>query len=157
MSLGSRKKSATPPMARPDAKHDATNAIRLLEAEGIDFVRHSFDPEAPNGMEMDMQTFRNTFPNSSTVGDTTGSLTINNINMDMNGWTFYCTFDNMGSTTSTNSVALRVLGPKAQLPTENVQAPTETYVTCMICGSTVASNLAVCPVCGEFINADGIG
>ena len=39
-------------MARPDAKHDATNAIRLLEAEGIDFVRHSFDPEAPNGMEI---------------------------------------------------------------------------------------------------------
>ena len=128
----------------------------LFIANANPYTAASWTAVAPNGMEMDMQTFRNTFPNSSTVGDTTGSLTINNINMDMNGWTFYCTFDNMGSTTSTNSVSLRVLGAKAQTPTQTVQAPPVTNVTCPICGSTVASNVAICPVCGEYINSDGI-
>ena len=128
----------------------------LFIANADAFTAVSWTAVAPNGMEMDMQTFRNTFPNSSTVGDTTGSLTINNINMDMNGWTFYCTFDNMGSTTSTNSVALRVLGPKAQTPNQNVIVPPVTNISCPICGSTVASNVAICPVCGEYINSDGI-
>ena len=53
----------------------------LFIANANPYTAASWTAVAPNGMEMDMQTFRNTFPNSSTVGDTTGSLTINNINM----------------------------------------------------------------------------
>ncbi len=32
--------------------NDKTNVMRLLEGAKIPFVRHSFDPEAPNGMEI---------------------------------------------------------------------------------------------------------
>ena len=141
---------------QPTGESHYVGESALFIANANPFTAASWTAVAPNGMEMDMQTFRNTFPNSSTVGDTTGSLTINNINMDMNGWTFYCTFDNMGSTASTNSVALRVLGPKAQTPTQNVPVQAVTNISCPICGSTVASNVAICPVCGEYINSDGI-
>ena len=109
----------------------------------------------PTGEDMDMQTFRNTFPNCSTVGDNTGTLTINNINMDMNGWSFYCTFDNGGSTTDTNAVGLRVLGAKAQTPNNQVYQGGG-FVTCPICGNTIPADAAVCPVCFEYINAGGI-
>ena len=30
-----------------------------------------------------------------------------------------------------------------------------TYINCPICGSSVPSNVAVCPACGEYINSGG--
>ena len=129
------------------------SALFIANANGYTGVH--WTAVTPTGEDMDLQTFRNTFPNCSTVGDNTGTLTINNINMDMNGWSFYCTFDNGGSTTDTNAVGLRVLGAKAQTPNNQVYQGGG-FVTCPICGNTIPADAAVCPVCLEYINAGGI-
>ena len=129
------------------------SCMYIANANG--FTSAHWTAVTPTGEDMDMQTFRNTFPNCSTVGDNTGTLTINNISMEMNGWSFYCTFDNMGATTDTNAVGLHVLGAKAQTATQTQTVQTAAYVSCPICGNSIPSNAAVCPVCGEFINAGG--
>lgn len=102
---------------------------------------------APDGTEVDMDSFRSAFPGCVIAGDTTGSLTVGNLQPGMTGWSFYCTFFNYGASTSTNAAPLKVLGAKAVTNTGG-----QTYVSCPICGSTIPANTTVCPNCGEFIN-----
>lgn len=129
------------------------SAMFIADANGYTSVH--WTAVTPGGEDMDMQTFRNTFPNCATVGDNTGTLTIRNISMEMNNWCFYCTFDNQGTTVDTNPVALHVLGAKAQTPTQTQTYQTVTYVNCPICDSSIPSNAAVCPVCGTYVNDGG--
>ena len=105
---------------------------------------------APDGTEMDMDTFRSAFPGATISGDTTGSLTVGGLNEGMTGWSFYCTFYNYGATASTNAAPLRVLAGTA------AAVNTVATITCPVCGATIPANSAYCPECGEFINADAV-
>ena len=118
---------APPPMItkQPTGESHYIGDSAMFIANANSYTAVYWTAVTPTGEDMDMQTFRNTFPNCSTVGDNTGTLTINNINMDMNGW-----------------------------PT-NQTYQADSYVSCPICGSSIPANAAVCPVCGEYINASG--
>ena len=94
-----------------------------------------------------MDTFRGAFPGCFIAGDTTGSLTVGNLQPGMTGWSFYCTFYNYGASARTTAAPLKVLGAKAV--TNNAG---QAYVSCPICGSTIPANTSVCPNCGEYIN-----
>ena len=125
----------------------------LFIANANTWTSISWTAVAPDGTEVDMDTFRGAFPGCTVSGDTSGSLTIGRISDGMTGWSFYCTFYNYGASASTNAAPLKVLGARAQ--TGNINTNTVAYTTCPICGSTISSNSAVCPVCGEYINAGG--
>ncbi len=103
---------------------------------------------APDGSEYDMDGFVSFFPTCTIVGADTGSLEIRNITQEMTGWSFYCTYYNYGSSSSTNRASLKVL---AGVQTQQTTAIT--YVNCPICGNAVSSSTTVCPFCGEYINS----
>ena len=63
---------------------------------------------SPSGRKVDLKTFRETFPDSTVTGDNDTTLTITNLNIDMNGWRFFCTFTNEDASTATEEARLKV-------------------------------------------------
>ena len=137
---------------QPFGESHYTGESALFIASANPYTSAHWTAVSPTGMEGTMEMFRNAFPTCNTTGDNDTSLTIYNISNDMNGWSFYCSFDNNGTVTNTNPAALKVLGTRAQTPAQ----PAVTYVTCPICGQSVPASAAVCPSCGEYINAGGV-
>ena len=66
---------------------------------------------APNGQDVSLEAFQNVFPDCSVLGIYSETLTITNVSLDMNGWSFYCVFVNEGTRTNTEAAALYVLLP----------------------------------------------
>ena len=63
---------------------------------------------SPDGLDVSLEAFKNVFPNCSVMGTYTDTLTIYNVSLDMNGWSFYCVFVNEGSQAKTDAAALFV-------------------------------------------------
>lgn len=63
---------------------------------------------APNGQDVSLEAFQNVFPSCSVLGIYSDTLTITNVSLDMNDWSFYCVFVNEGTRSDTEAAALYV-------------------------------------------------
>ena len=114
----------------------------------------SWTAVSPSGREIDMKTFRETFPDCSVIGEKDTTLTITNLSIDMSGWSFYCTFENESASTKTASARLRVRDPAGTTGVSGTGSTVTTRVKrlhCPGCGSEVPRDLLNCPYCGAGI------
>ncbi len=113
----------------------------------------SWTAVSPSGREIDMKTFRETFPDCSVIGEKDTTLTVTNLNLDMSGWSFYCTFANDNATTKTESARLRVRDPQNTTSgTGTGTAATKSKrLRCPSCGEEVPRDLLNCPYCSAEI------
>ena len=72
----------------------------------------------PDGYRCTVDEFRSYFPHSNVTGDTTGTLIINNVNADMEGYRFFCTFSNANGAESTAEAVLHIIyqGKELDIP-----------------------------------------
>ena len=84
-------------------------AVFIAEADPYDEA--GWRAIAPNGLDVSLEAFQNVFPSCSVLGIYSDTLTITNVSLDMNGWSFYCVFVNEGTRTNTEAAALYVLLP----------------------------------------------
>ena len=111
---------------------------------------------SPSGREIDIKTFRETFPGSTVTGENETTLTITNLNLDMSGWSFYCTFENDQETAVTDSARLKVT---AQEETGTGSGSSGTgsskkTLRCSKCGEEIARETIYCPSCGQYVYND---
>lgn len=111
---------------------------------------------SPSGREIDIKTFRETFPGSTVTGEHETTLTITNLNLDMSGWSFYCTFENDQETAVTNSARLKVT---AQESTGSGSSSSGTgsrkkTLRCSKCGEEIERETIYCPSCGQYVYND---
>lgn len=76
---------------------------------------------APNGGEYSVQSFRNVFPRATVSGEYSTTLSISNVEKDMNSWGAYCTFYYQGQTARTSTAYVYVSEK------QNKTAPSGTY------------------------------
>lgn len=84
-------------------------AVFIAEADPYDEA--GWRAIAPNGQDVSLEAFQNVFPSCSVLGIYSDTLTITNVSLDMNGWSFYCVFVNEGTRSDTEAAALYVLLP----------------------------------------------
>ena len=131
------------------------SAVFIVSATNWDSL--SWTAVSPGNREVDLKTFRETFPDCSVIGEKDTTLTITNISIDMSGWSFYCTFENENAKTKTTSARLRVRDPDnpATFATGTGSAAAITArskrLRCPSCGSEVPRDLLTCPYCGKEI------
>ena len=72
----------------------------------------------PDGYRCSLDEFRSYFPNSYVSGDTTGTLIINNVHADMEGYRFFCTFSNANGAENTTEAVLHIIyqGKELDIP-----------------------------------------
>ena len=72
----------------------------------------------PDGYSYTVDEFRSFFPYSTVTGDTTGTLVINNVHADMDGYRFFCTFNNSNGAESTAKAMLTIIyqGKELDIP-----------------------------------------
>ena len=111
---------------------------------------------SPNGGEYSVASFRNIFPRASVSGEYSTTLSIDNVEKDMNNWGAYCTFYYRGQTASTSTAYLYVSGKAQPKP-----IPSGTYsgtvtdwtyntVSLSIEGVTATISWSVCDVDGDL-------
>ncbi len=71
---------------------------------------------APNGGEYSVQNFRNVFPRSSVTGEYSTTLSVGNLETDMNNWGAYCTFYFNGQTARTSTAYIFVKDSPSPAP-----------------------------------------
>ena len=72
----------------------------------------------PDGYRCTVDEFRSYFPHSNITGDTTGTLIINNVHADMDGYRFFCTFSNANGAENTTEAVLHIIyqGKELDIP-----------------------------------------
>ncbi len=72
----------------------------------------------PDGYRCSVDEFRSYFPHSYISGDTTGTLIINNVNADMEGYRFFCTFSNANGAEDSAEAVLHIIyqGKELDIP-----------------------------------------
>ena len=72
----------------------------------------------PEGYRCSVDEFRSYFPYSNVTGDTTGTLIINNVNADMEGYRFFCTFSNANGAEDSAEAVLHIIyqGKELDIP-----------------------------------------
>ena len=72
----------------------------------------------PDGYRCSVDEFRSYFPHSYISGDTTGTLIINNVNADMEGYRFFCTFSNANGAENSAEAVLHIIyqGKDVKIP-----------------------------------------
>ncbi|MCR5842652.1 MAG: hypothetical protein K6G66_01715 [Oscillospiraceae bacterium] len=85
-------------------------AVFIAEADPYDEV--GWRTIAPNGLDVSLEAFQNVFPNCSVQGIYSDTLTISNVSLEMNDWSFYCVFVNEGTRLDTEAAALIVHLPE---------------------------------------------
>ena len=72
----------------------------------------------PDGYRCTIDEFRSYFPHSYISGDTTGTLIINNVHADMDGYRFFCTFSNANGAENTTEAVLHIIyqGKELEIP-----------------------------------------
>ena len=72
----------------------------------------------PDGYRCTVDEFRSYFPHSYISGDTTGTLIINNVHADMDGYRFFCTFSNANGAENTTEAVLHIIyqGKELEIP-----------------------------------------
>ncbi len=111
---------------------------------------------APNGGEYSVANFRNVFPRANVSGEYSTTLSIGNLDKDMNNWGAYCTFYYRGQTARTSTAYMYVSGKAQPKP-----IPSGTYsgtvvdwtyntVTLSIEGVNATISWNICDVEGEL-------
>ena len=106
---------------------------------------------SPSGREIDLKTFRETFPDSTVTGDNETSLSIANLNIDMSGWSFYCTFSNDDGAVPTAKARLKVTAVPGTATGANGQRVSTRILLCPYCKEEVFRSMVTCPYCGGVI------
>jgi predicted small lipoprotein YifL len=106
---------------------------------------------SPSGRKIDLETFRQTFPDSTVTGDQETTLTITNLNIDMSGWSFYCTFTNEDASTDTEQARLKVTAVEGTTTNASGQRVNNRILRCPYCGEEVFRSMLTCPYCGGGI------
>ena len=72
----------------------------------------------PDGYSYSVDEFRSFFPYSTVTGDTTGTLVINNVHADMDGYRFFCTFSNANGAEDSAEAVLHIIyqGKELDIP-----------------------------------------
>ena len=111
---------------------------------------------SPSGRKIDLNTFRETFPDSTVTGDHDTTLTITNLNIDMSGWSFFCTFTNEDASTPTEEARLKVTAVAGATTNANGEKVNNRILRCPYCGEEVFRSMLTCPYCGGGIWDDKI-
>ena len=83
---------------------------------------------APDGTYLSVQEFRNRFPYATVSGESDTTLTISNVNTDMNGWRVFCAFSNSLGTEGTTAANLYVSAYVAPNNKQTVNSTSTYYV-----------------------------
>ena len=94
---------------RREKQHPGQTAVFIAGADPYDEV--GWRAIAPDGQDVSLEAFQSVFPDCSVLGIYSDTLTITNVSLDMNGWSFYCVFVNEGTRSDTEAAALYVLLP----------------------------------------------
>ena len=94
---------------RREKHHPGQTAVFIAGADPYDEV--GWRAIAPNGQDVSLEAFQNVFTDCSVLGIYSDTLTITNVSLEMNGWSFYCVFVNEGSRSDTEAAALFVALP----------------------------------------------
>ena len=111
---------------------------------------------SPSGRKVDLKTFRETFPDSTVTGDNDTTLTITNLNIDMNGWRFFCTFTNEDASTATEEARLKVTAVPGTGTNAKGEKVNNRILRCPYCGEEVFRSMLTCPYCGGGIWDDKV-
>ena len=106
---------------------------------------------SPSGREIDLKTFRETFPDSTVTGDNETSLSISNLNIDMSGWSFFCTFINDDGSVPTAKARLKVNAVPGTAAGANGERVSTRILLCPYCKEEVFRSMVNCPYCGGVI------
>ena len=140
---------------QPNAEGHYIGESAVFTAEARDWTSLAWTAVSPSGREVDLGTFRKTFPDCTVLGGAESTLTITNLNIDMNGWSFYCTFKNDRGENRTDSARLRVRDPNSSTSSGTGSGTAVTTkskrLRCPNCGSEVPRDLLNCPYCGAEI------
>lgn len=140
---------------QPKGEGHYTGESAVFTAEARDWTSLAWTAVSPSGRELDLGTFRKTFPDCTVLGGAESTLTVTNLNIDMNGWSFYCTFKNERGETRSDSARLRVRDPNSDTDTTSSSGTAVTTrskrLRCPDCGSEVPRDLLNCPYCGAEI------
>ena len=140
---------------QPNAEGHYIGESAVFTAEARDWTSLAWTAVSPSGREVDLGTFRKTFPDCTVLGGAESTLTITNLNIDMNGWSFYCTFKNDRGENRTDSARLRVRDPNSSTSSGTGSGTAVTTkskrLRCPDCGSEVPRDLLNCPYCGAEI------
>ena len=94
---------------RREKHHPGQTAVFIAGADPYDEV--GWRAIAPNAQDVSLEAFQNVFTDCSVLGIYSDTLTITNVSLEMNGWSFYCVFVNEGSRSDTEAAALFVALP----------------------------------------------
>jgi len=140
---------------QPNAEGHYIGESAVFTAEARDWTSLAWTAVSPSGREVDLGTFRKTFPDCTVLGGAESTLTITDLNIDMNGWSFYCTFKNDRGENRTDSARLRVRDPNSSTSSGTGSGTAVTTkskrLRCPDCGSEVPRDLLNCPYCGAEI------
>ena len=140
---------------QPNAEGHYIGESAVFTAEARDWTSLAWTAVSPSGREVDLGTFRKTFPDCTVLGGAESTLTITNLNIDMNGWSFYWTFKNDRGENRTDSARLRVRDPNSSTSSGTGSGTAVTTkskrLRCPDCGSEVPRDLLNCPYCGAEI------
>lgn len=139
---------------QPNGEGHYVGESAVFITSALNYTSLHWTAVSPSGREIDMKTFRETFPDCSVIGEKDTTLTITNLNIDMSGWSFFCTFENEEASTQTASARLRVRDPESSTTTTGggtVVTTKSKRLRCPGCGSEVPRDLLNCPYCGAEI------
>ena len=133
-----------------EAHNVGDSAVFVVAAE--DWTALKWTAVSPSGREITIKRFLETFPDCSVTGENETTLTITNLNIDMSGWSFYCSFENEEGSSKTESARLRVTDPdRTTNGSASSSGSKKKALRCPDCGSEVPRDLLNCPYCGAEI------
>lgn len=112
---------------------------------------------SPSGREINIKTFRETFPDCTVVGENESTLTITNLNIDMSGWSFYCTYENGSEAAATNSARLKVTAQDTSSASgtgSGSSGSKKKTLRCSNCGTEIERETIYCPSCGKNVYSE---
>ena len=143
-------KPAATPAALAAAQSNAPIVLKQPNGEGhyigesavfIVDARHYtslyWNAVSPSGREIDMKTFREVFPDCTVFGEKDTTLTITNLNIDMSGWSFFCTFTNEDASTPTEEARLKVTAVAGATTNANGEKVNNRILRCPYCGGGI--------------------
>ena len=134
----------------PNGEAHYVGESAVFSADARDWASLKWTAVSPSGREITMETFLDTFEDCSVSGEKETTLTITNLNIDMSGWSFYCTFENDEGSTKTESARLRVQENTGGSGSGSSGSKSR-RLRCPGCGSEVPRDLLNCPYCGAEI------
>lgn len=139
---------------QPSSEGHFVNESAVFVTQAENWTTLHWTAVSPSGREIDIKTFRETFPGSTVTGENETTLTITNLNLDMSGWSFYCTFENDQETAVTDSARLKVTAQESTGSGSGSTGSRKRTLRCMNCGEEIDREDIICPSCGKSVFHD---